>query len=49
MYFRISSKNMLSPARFTITYKESVLDKGRKPDLRLSISLNTKEPNEHEH
>lgn len=47
MYYKISSKSCLSPLKITINMKESENNRNRKNDLRIYISSNTKEPNEH--
>lgn len=48
MYYKIACKNQLAPVKFTMTLKDSELNKGRKLDMKIYISLTSKEPNEHD-
>jgi len=46
MYFKVHCNGHMCPAKFQVQYRATKANKGRKIDLKVYLSLNTKEPNE---
>lgn len=44
MYFKVFIKDVLSPLKMSIVYKEVDFLRGRKPDLAVYSSMTNKEP-----
>jgi len=48
MYFKVPCKGMSSPVKIYLDFKETELNRGKKKDLKMYLSLNSKEPNDHD-
>eukprot|EP00347_Sterkiella_histriomuscorum_P013353 403365039 len=46
MYFKVHCKGQLSPVKILINLKENELMKGKKQDIKMYMSITSKEPNE---
>ncbi|CDW87083.1 UNKNOWN [Stylonychia lemnae] len=49
MYFKVPSKGFSSPVKIYVEIKETELTRGKKQDLKMYVSLNSKEPNDHDY